>query len=446
LFFSTDRSGSNYDTLLWKSDGTSEGTTYVKKINESGQDNVSSYGLVCKNNTVFFSAYEPEHGQELWKSDGTLEGTVILKDIKTGTESGYPTNFVVFNDSIIFSANTSEHGQELWKSDGTTEGTVMIKDIYPGDNGSFPYSSSPNYIINTGDIFYFVANSADNGEELWKSDGTTEGTVMVKDVYPGYESGVYYLLSGGVIGDKFYFPANDNISGYELWQTDGTTANTTMVADIYTGSEGSHPSSFFNLNGQLIFVVNDGVYDYELWGISPDANYYTLSYFAGDGGTLTGSTTQSVLEGESGTDVTAVASSGYRFVRWSDNSTSNPRVDNNVSTDISVSAIFEIVNSKRSYGSYMPGYGPMINNSSENLVVASTEKTMPVNFTRNLKLKMRGIDVKDLQSYLNSKMNLNLKIDGIFGNLTRQAVIKFQIANNLVGDGIVGPLTRAKLK
>lgn len=79
----------------------------------------------------------------------------------------------------------------------------------------------------------------------------------------------------------------------------------------------------------------------------------------------------------------------------------------------------------------------------------STLNTQTPNITRILKLtkpQMQGTDVKDLQAYLNTHNYKCGIADGIFGNLTKQAVIKFQLANQLLGDGIVGPLTRALLK
>jgi uncharacterized repeat protein (TIGR02543 family) len=71
-------------------------------------------------------------------------------------------------------------------------------------------------------------------------------------------------------------------------------------------------------------------------------NTYTLTYTSGANGSLTGATSQTVNHGENGTTVTAVSNTGYHFTNWSDASTSNPRTDNNVTADISVTANFEI--------------------------------------------------------------------------------------------------------
>jgi len=62
-----------------------------------------------------------------------------------------------------------------------------------------------------------------------------------------------------------------------------------------------------------------------------------------------------------------------------------------------------------------------------------------------LKLGSRGEAVKELQRFLNAKLNLVLMVDGIFGLKTKGAVIKWQKANGLVPDGLVGKLTKAKM-
>ena len=62
-----------------------------------------------------------------------------------------------------------------------------------------------------------------------------------------------------------------------------------------------------------------------------------------------------------------------------------------------------------------------------------------------LKLGSRGDEVKELQKFLNTTSDSALVVDGEFGPKTKAVVIKFQIANGLKGDGIIGALTRAVL-
>ena len=67
---------------------------------------------------------------------------------------------------------------------------------------------------------------------------------------------------------------------------------------------------------------------------------FTLTYTAGANGSVTGTSPQTVNYNANGTAVTAVPSTGYHFVNWSDSSTSNPRTDTNVTANISVTANF----------------------------------------------------------------------------------------------------------
>jgi hypothetical protein len=81
-------------------------------------------------------------------------------------------------------------------------------------------------------------------------------------------------------------------------------------------------------------------------------NTYTLSYSAGPNGTVIGTPLQSVEHGESGVEIEAIPSEGYRFVQWSDGVTDNPRIDIGVTGDIIVTAIFEIETDVREWLRY----------------------------------------------------------------------------------------------
>ncbi|BBH39096.1 hypothetical protein myaer102_16210 [Microcystis viridis NIES-102] len=81
-------------------------------------------------------------------------------------------------NTLFFSANDGVNGFELWKSDGTATGTVLLKNILPG----FSWSG-PSNLTAVGSTLFFRANDGVNGQELWKSDGTAAGTVLLKPTF-----------------------------------------------------------------------------------------------------------------------------------------------------------------------------------------------------------------------------------------------------------------------
>src|SRR5262249_6239465 len=105
-----------------------------------------------------------------------------------------------------------------------------------------------------------------HGDELWQSDGTAAGTVMVKDINPGSAASTPGNLTN--VNGRLFFSANDGTHGNELWQSDGMAAGTMMVADINPGSASSSPSNLTNFNGTLFFSANDGVHGNELWALN----------------------------------------------------------------------------------------------------------------------------------------------------------------------------------
>jgi ELWxxDGT repeat protein len=119
-------------------------------------------------------------------TDGTSSGTTLVKDIYPGALSSSPADFAVLNGYMYFTAATAAEGRELWRTDGTTANTTLVKDIYPGIESS---NGEDNYeLFSNGSYLLFAANTTANGLELWKSDGTTAGTVLLKDIYAGADS------------------------------------------------------------------------------------------------------------------------------------------------------------------------------------------------------------------------------------------------------------------
>src|SRR5262245_5170972 len=115
-----------------------------------------------------------------------LPSVSLVRDVNLnnlGSTEGPPTEV---NGAMFFFASDGVRGTELWKTDGTDKGTVLVKDINPGRAGGV-VAGSLQTPANVGGTFFFIANDGVHGEDPWKSDGTEERTVLVKDVRPGVE-------------------------------------------------------------------------------------------------------------------------------------------------------------------------------------------------------------------------------------------------------------------
>ena len=262
-------------TELWVSDGTTEGTqlfTDIFPVVSSDGRGQGSYpsDLIVFNDKLYFSAYGGDNSSGLWVSDGTEIGTRVVADIDTDpsiiSSRNTVRDLVELDGKLYFFADGTD-GSGLWTSDGTSEGTQVVVDN--------PDLVSKQELTPFDGKFYFQANDGENGSELWVSDGTTAGTQLAVDINPGYTvpgrfgsqeilgSGPSYLTE---FNGKLYFSASANDeNGSELWASDGTTEGTQLVADIYPGSKfdyygyfanSSRPNSFTEFNAKLYFVAN----------------------------------------------------------------------------------------------------------------------------------------------------------------------------------------------
>jgi ELWxxDGT repeat protein len=111
----------------------------------------------------------------------------------------------------------------------------MVKDINTASIGA---SSNPSGLIALAGHVYFSADNGVNGRELWKSDGTAAGTVLVKNIRPGKASSMS-TLTASVLGNSLCFQANNGTSGSELWKSNGTAAGTVIVKNIRPGANQS---------------------------------------------------------------------------------------------------------------------------------------------------------------------------------------------------------------
>src|SRR5262249_24560782 len=130
--------------------------------------------------------------------------------VSAGSEAD---GFTTLGGRVFFSALDTGRNLELWVSDGTSQGTGMVKDLLPGPEGSLPHD-----LVDLNGTLLFVARAAAGGSDsLWRSDGAQAGTV---ELLPASQLRDPWQLT--VVGDRAFFIADDGKRGEELWITDGT--------------------------------------------------------------------------------------------------------------------------------------------------------------------------------------------------------------------------------
>lgn len=130
----------------------------------------------------------------------------------------------------FFAATDAEHGEELWVTDGTKEGTHMVKDIVPGEG-----TSNPSYLGRLNDKVLFSAYTDESGAEAWVSDGTEEGTFQLVDAY-AYGDGDPKAFTQMNETKAIFVCIDDESAEWDteapqhwLWVTDGTKEGTHRV-------------------------------------------------------------------------------------------------------------------------------------------------------------------------------------------------------------------------
>jgi ELWxxDGT repeat protein len=236
---------------LWKTDGTPAGTGLLMDL-RPGPTDALLHSFDTVGNLAFFATNATnDFGVSPWRSDGTLSGTVQLSSEISAIF------FTDVNGISYFRCEMTGTGDELCASDGTPEGTRMVKDIYPGQNESTPIN-----LTNVNGTLFFSAFSPGFGREIWKSDGTEAGTNMVIDLVPGPTSGgtTRYIS----VNKFLFFFRNDSVAGWQLWKTDGTESGTTLVK-VFGPADANGPGPPIAVGANLYFSIDDGIHGSELW-------------------------------------------------------------------------------------------------------------------------------------------------------------------------------------
>lgn len=119
------------------------------------------------------------HGLEFLENRRLLTATPELLATNSVGQGSELFVYQAIHNRLLFVADDDAHGQELWTTDGTEAGTVLLQDIAPGPNSSRATTSRE---LN-GKLLVW-ADDGTHGLELWSTDGTASGTVMLKGFTP----------------------------------------------------------------------------------------------------------------------------------------------------------------------------------------------------------------------------------------------------------------------
>lgn len=211
---------------------------------------------VCSLNGILMFTHNgsDDRGEELWRFAPKSRDLQLVYDIWPGMESSTPRALFAWPEKslLLFGADDGEVGYELWRSDGTPEGTYRLMDINPGTE-----PSDPGVFIDMGDSVVFRATDPDHGRELWVTDGTAAGTHILLDIAPGVASSNPYGETR--VGDRLFFSGADGGTyGEELWGAEKIQGKwaSRLAGDLLPGVMSSYPRVHAVDDKSAIVVAN----------------------------------------------------------------------------------------------------------------------------------------------------------------------------------------------
>jgi ELWxxDGT repeat protein len=165
--------------------------------------------------------------------------------------AGELSNMTELNGNLYFIAQDTFGNEELWMSNGTPEGTSLVKDINPDG------SAQMGNIITVGNKLLFMASDNSNWDfDLFSSDGTPQGTTKIADLNQNWNDGLSAQRAAR-FGDKFLFCTNT-----DLISTDGTAGGTKSLLSItnYSPAQG-----YCEVNGKAYFILSNNFGKPQLW-------------------------------------------------------------------------------------------------------------------------------------------------------------------------------------
>ena len=162
-FFASD----GVSNSLWKTDGSSNGTSMVKEVPSAAVDT-----SVAAGDALYFTL---NNGTELWRSDGTGPGTARIAQHSPVRSSFLGGSIAAFDAGVIYST-----GDALYQVDGSTHAVTTLS--------TFTSTQTAAELISAADLVFFIVYDQsinDTGQSadytVWRTDGTVSGTFQIPE-------------------------------------------------------------------------------------------------------------------------------------------------------------------------------------------------------------------------------------------------------------------------
>jgi ELWxxDGT repeat protein len=235
---------------LWTTDGTVENTRLFKDLFPGPDSFLPIGGPFTPFNGV--QLFRTTGGQsQVWQTDGTPEGTVRVNGVEFGPVVG----------PHIYWLKVVASDVQLWRGDGTPNGTEMVKQVTAAAGTREVLGSA---LVAAGGRLFFPVRADGNRYTVYASDGTADGTRPVGEIPP---------INVGLlaINNSVYATAgfDDGVNGLEIYRSDGTPEGTGLMQQIRPGAENALPRGLTVVGDELYFWADDGLHGMELWKFTP---------------------------------------------------------------------------------------------------------------------------------------------------------------------------------
>ena len=211
-------------------------------------------------------------------NEPTTDWILVKNFSNPGNGNHLVDNFTQVGSKLFFSVRTNFNNSpkdELWVTDGTVEGTELLKSFYWYTYDGDSYMRS--FIEYHGTLYF--RSGIEASKSMWKSDGTITGTMKFNDVIISHAMDLNN--PDAVVGnEKLFFAGTTSqyTSNARLWVTDGTNEGTKPYPELMQVGN-ALPYQLTNAEELIFFITNESQNNVTLWSSEPSSEISVTDNF-----------------------------------------------------------------------------------------------------------------------------------------------------------------------